>query len=116
MGCAEATWLLGMCPLHTALGVSVLLSLSLTSLGGVGCGIGVFLKKQALVLQKDLFLPSPVYHAIFLEELTTLELVEKIANLYSISPQHIHRVYRQGPTGIHVVVSNEVSLLPDPSR
>ncbi|XP_049471257.1 transcription factor CP2-like protein 1 [Panthera uncia] len=50
-----------------------------------------------------------VYHAIFLEELTTLELVEKIANLYSISPQHIHRVYRQGPTGIHVVVSNEVS-------
>ncbi|XP_073663902.1 transcription factor CP2-like protein 1 isoform X5 [Tursiops truncatus] len=48
-----------------------------------------------------------VYHAIFLEELTTLELIEKIANLYSISPQHIHRVYRQGPTGIHVVVSNE---------
>lgn len=55
---------------------------------------------------------SSVYHAIFLEELTTLELIEKIANLYSISPQHIHRVYRQGPTGIHVVVSNEVSLLP----
>ena len=54
--------------------------------------------------------PRPaVYHAIFLEELTTLELIEKIANLYSISPQHIHRVYRQGPTGIHVVVSNEVS-------
>lgn len=53
--------------------------------------------------------PSSVYHAIFLEELTTLELIEKIANLYSISPQHIHRVYRQGPTGIHVVVSNEVS-------
>ncbi|XP_034862440.1 transcription factor CP2-like protein 1 [Mirounga leonina] len=49
-----------------------------------------------------------VYHAIFLEELTTLELVEKIANLYSIPPQHIHRVYRQGPTGIHVVVSNEM--------
>ncbi|KAB0380945.1 hypothetical protein FD755_008729, partial [Muntiacus reevesi] len=48
-----------------------------------------------------------VYHAIFLEELTTLELIEKIANLYSIAPQHIHRVYRQGPTGIHVLVSNE---------
>lgn len=55
-----------------------------------------------------------MYHAIFLEELTTLELVEKIANLYSISPQHIHRVYRQGPTGIHVVVSNEVSAAPTP--
>lgn len=57
----------------------------------------------------------PVYHAIFLEELTTLELVEKIANLYSISPQHIHRVYQQGPTGIHVVVSNEVSAVPTPA-
>ncbi|EPY75913.1 transcription factor CP2-like protein [Camelus ferus] len=52
--------------------------------------------------------PRVMYHAIFLEELTALELVEKIANLYSISPQHIHRVYRQGPTGIHVVVSNEM--------
>ncbi|KAK2525889.1 hypothetical protein Q9233_008522 [Columba guinea] len=50
-----------------------------------------------------------VYHAIFLEELTTLELIEKIANLYSISPQQINRIYRQGPTGIHVLVSNEVS-------
>lgn len=49
-----------------------------------------------------------MYHAIFLEELTTLELTEKIASLYSIPPQHIHRVYRQGPAGIHVVVSNEV--------
>lgn len=49
-----------------------------------------------------------VYHAIFLEELTTLELMEKIANLYSISPQQINRIYRQGPTGIHVLVSNEV--------
>uniref|UniRef100_UPI0024444508 transcription factor CP2-like protein 1 n=1 Tax=Nyctereutes procyonoides TaxID=34880 RepID=UPI0024444508 len=49
-----------------------------------------------------------VYHAIFLQELTTLELVEKIANLYSISPQHIHGVYWQGPTGIHVVVNNEM--------
>lgn len=44
-----------------------------------------------------------------MEELTTLELTEKIASLYSIPPQHIHRVYRQGPAGIHVVVSNEVS-------
>lgn len=50
-----------------------------------------------------------MYHALFLEELTALELIEKIASLYSISPQHIHRVYRQGPTGIHVLVSNEVS-------
>uniref|UniRef100_A0A8C0U6X8 Transcription factor CP2 like 1 n=1 Tax=Cyanistes caeruleus TaxID=156563 RepID=A0A8C0U6X8_CYACU len=49
-----------------------------------------------------------LYHAIFLEELTILELMEKIANLYSISPQQINRIYRQGPTGIHVLVSNEM--------
>ncbi|XP_075465917.1 transcription factor CP2-like protein 1 isoform X3 [Ascaphus truei] len=51
-----------------------------------------------------------VYHAIFLEELTSLELIEKIANLYTISPQQINQIYRQGPTGIHVVVSTEVAM------
>ncbi|XP_023388449.1 transcription factor CP2-like protein 1 [Pteropus vampyrus] len=56
----------------------------------------------------SLFLQGNLYHALFLEELTALELIEKIASLYSISPQHIHRVYRQGPTGIHVLVSNEM--------
>ncbi|XP_078538195.1 transcription factor CP2-like protein 1 isoform X2 [Lissotriton helveticus] len=49
-----------------------------------------------------------IYHAIFLEELTALELIEKIANLYTISPQQINQIYRQGPTGIHVVVSTEM--------
>ncbi|XP_018413600.1 PREDICTED: transcription factor CP2-like protein 1 [Nanorana parkeri] len=49
-----------------------------------------------------------IYHAIFLEELTSFELIEKIANLYSISPQQINQIYKQGPTGIHVVVSTEM--------
>ncbi|XP_072274021.1 transcription factor CP2-like protein 1 [Pyxicephalus adspersus] len=49
-----------------------------------------------------------VYHAIFLEEMTSFELIEKIANLYSISPQQINQIYKQGPTGIHVVVSTEM--------
>uniref|UniRef100_A0A8C5Q8E7 Transcription factor CP2 like 1 n=1 Tax=Leptobrachium leishanense TaxID=445787 RepID=A0A8C5Q8E7_9ANUR len=53
------------------------------------------------------FYSFAVYHAIFLEELTALELIEKIASLYSISPQQINQIYRQGPTGIHVVVSTE---------
>ncbi|XP_043550137.1 transcription factor CP2-like protein 1 isoform X2 [Chiloscyllium plagiosum] len=52
--------------------------------------------------------PSSVYHAIFLEELTAIELTEKIANLYSISPQQINQIYRQGPCGIHVLVSDEM--------
>lgn len=71
------------------------------------------MKADACSIEGPVLRP-PVYHAIFLEELTTLELIEKIANLYSISPQHIHRVYRQGPTGIHVVVSNEVSAMAPP--
>lgn len=71
------------------------------------------MKADACSIEGPVLRP-PVYHAIFLEELTTLELIEKIANLYSISPQHIHRVYRQGPTGIHVVVSNEVSAVAPP--
>ncbi|XP_073701809.1 transcription factor CP2-like protein 1 isoform X2 [Garra rufa] len=49
-----------------------------------------------------------VYHALYLEDLTVLELTEKIANLYNVPPQQIHRVYRQGPTGIHVLVSDEM--------
>ncbi|XP_036400823.1 transcription factor CP2-like protein 1 [Megalops cyprinoides] len=49
-----------------------------------------------------------VYHALYLEELTVMELTEKIANLFRIPPQQVSRVYRQGPTGIHVLVSDEM--------
>ncbi|XP_032880706.1 transcription factor CP2-like protein 1 isoform X2 [Amblyraja radiata] len=51
---------------------------------------------------------SYVYHPIFLEELTAIELTEKIAKMYSISPQQINQIYRQGPSGIHVLVSDEM--------
>ncbi|KAI4902573.1 hypothetical protein NFI96_033933 [Prochilodus magdalenae] len=49
-----------------------------------------------------------VYHALYLEDLTLLELTEKIANLYSVPARQICHVYRQGPTGIHILVSDEV--------
>lgn len=56
-------------------------------------------------------LVSPaVYHALYLEGLTLLDLSEKIAMLYSIAPQQITHIYRQKPSGIHVLVSDEVSL------
>ncbi|KAF3826239.1 hypothetical protein GH733_006353, partial [Mirounga leonina] len=48
-----------------------------------------------------------VYHAIYLEELTAVELTEKIAQLFSISPRQISQIYKQGPTGIHVLISDE---------
>uniref|UniRef100_A0A2K5DIQ9 Transcription factor CP2 n=1 Tax=Aotus nancymaae TaxID=37293 RepID=A0A2K5DIQ9_AOTNA len=49
-----------------------------------------------------------VYHAIYLEELTAVELTEKIAQLFSISPCQISQIYKQGPTGIHVLISDEM--------
>lgn len=49
-----------------------------------------------------------VYHAIYLEELTATELIEKIAQLFNISPRQINQIFKQGPTGIHVLVSDEV--------
>lgn len=49
-----------------------------------------------------------MYHAIYLEELTAVELTEKLAQLFNISPRQIHRIFKQGPTGIHVLVSDEV--------
>ncbi|KAM7380915.1 hypothetical protein PAMP_004184 [Pampus punctatissimus] len=49
-----------------------------------------------------------IYHALYLEELTVLDLSEKIAALYSITPQQITHIYRQKPSGIHVLVSDEM--------
>ncbi|XP_074082012.1 alpha-globin transcription factor CP2 [Macrotis lagotis] len=49
-----------------------------------------------------------VYHAIYLEELTAVELTEKIAQLFNISPCQISQIYKQGPTGIHVLISDEM--------
>ena len=54
------------------------------------------------------FLPLAVYHAIYLEELTAVELTEKIAQLFSISPCQISQIYKQGPTGIHVLTNDEM--------
>jgi len=51
-----------------------------------------------------------VYHAIYLEELTAVELTEKLAQLFSISSQQISQIYKQGPTGIHVLISDEVKI------
>uniref|UniRef100_A0AAR2L6M2 Transcription factor CP2-like 1 n=1 Tax=Pygocentrus nattereri TaxID=42514 RepID=A0AAR2L6M2_PYGNA len=49
-----------------------------------------------------------MYHALHLDDLTLLELTEKIANLYSVPARQICHVYKQGPTGIHILVSDEM--------
>ncbi|KAI1229789.1 hypothetical protein IHE44_0010792, partial [Lamprotornis superbus] len=48
-----------------------------------------------------------VYHAVYLEELTAAELSEKLAQLFRVPAQQIQQIYKQGPTGIHVLVSDE---------
>ncbi|XP_073711550.1 transcription factor CP2-like protein 1 [Misgurnus anguillicaudatus] len=60
-----------------------------------------------LILRLFIFL-FVVYHALYLEDLPVFELAEKIANLYDVSSQQIHHLYRQGPTGIYVLVSDAV--------
>uniref|UniRef100_A0AAX7SSP0 Grh/CP2 DB domain-containing protein n=1 Tax=Astatotilapia calliptera TaxID=8154 RepID=A0AAX7SSP0_ASTCA len=51
---------------------------------------------------------SKFYHALYLEELTLLDLSEKIATLYNITSQQITQIYRQKTTGIHILVSDEM--------
>ncbi|XP_068189391.1 upstream-binding protein 1 isoform X3 [Antennarius striatus] len=57
-----------------------------------------------------------VYHALYLEDLTAVELVRKMACVCSLPLGTINQVYRQGPTGIHILLSDQmVYNLPDES-
>ena len=51
-----------------------------------------------------------LYNAIYLENLTCSEFVTKVAALINLTPDSIHDVYLQGPSGIHILVNDEVSL------
>ncbi|XP_056154097.1 upstream-binding protein 1 isoform X1 [Lampris incognitus] len=49
-----------------------------------------------------------VYHALYLEELTAAELISKMACVCSVPLGKINQVYRQGPTGIHILLSDQM--------
>uniref|UniRef100_A0A8D3ADG8 Upstream-binding protein 1 n=1 Tax=Scophthalmus maximus TaxID=52904 RepID=A0A8D3ADG8_SCOMX len=49
-----------------------------------------------------------VYHALYLEELTAAELIRKMACVCSLPLGKINQVYRQGPTGILILLSDQV--------
>ncbi|OXB83227.1 UNVERIFIED_CONTAM: hypothetical protein H355_001979 [Colinus virginianus] len=49
-----------------------------------------------------------VYHAIYLEEMAASEVTRKLALAFNIPLQQINQVYRQGPTGIHILVSDQM--------
>ncbi|XP_037746112.1 upstream-binding protein 1 isoform X4 [Chelonia mydas] len=48
-----------------------------------------------------------VYHAIYLEEMAASEVTRKLALVFNIPLHQINQVYRQGPTGIHILVSDQ---------
>ncbi|XP_074468486.1 upstream-binding protein 1 isoform X4 [Sebastes fasciatus] len=57
-----------------------------------------------------------VYHALYLEDLTAAELIRKMACVCNLPLGTINQVYRQGPTGIHILLSDQmVYNLPDES-
>lgn len=49
-----------------------------------------------------------IYHALYLEDLTLLDLTDKLALLFNISPQRIMHIYKQKSAGIHVLVTDEM--------
>ncbi|XP_051926889.1 upstream-binding protein 1 isoform X4 [Hippocampus zosterae] len=49
-----------------------------------------------------------VYHALYLEELTAAELIRKMASVCGLPLGTINQVYRQGPTGIHILLSDQM--------
>ncbi|XP_047625535.1 upstream-binding protein 1 isoform X2 [Phacochoerus africanus] len=49
-----------------------------------------------------------VYHAIYLEEMVASEVARKLALVFNIPLHQINQVYRQGPTGIHILVSDQM--------
>ncbi|XP_043818483.1 transcription factor CP2-like protein 1 [Dromiciops gliroides] len=52
--------------------------------------------------------PQRSYQQVYLDELSTAELTGKLAELLSLPANQIHRLFRQGPTGIHVLISDLV--------
>lgn len=54
------------------------------------------------------FLILSVYHAIYLEEMAASEVTRKLASAFSVPLHQINQVYRQGPTGIHILLNDQV--------
>nr|CAG4648116.1 EOG090X0AJ3 [Moina brachiata]SVE93166.1 EOG090X0AJ3 [Moina brachiata] len=66
---------------------------------------------RALVPRMTLYLTqdqSQVFHALFLENLSCVEIANKLASLVQLPVQSVLDVYIEGPCGIHVLVTDEV--------
>ncbi|KAI7798790.1 upstream-binding protein 1 [Triplophysa rosa] len=49
-----------------------------------------------------------VYHALYLEEMTACELTRKISSVLALPLSQINQVYKQGPTGIHILLRDQM--------
>ncbi|RLV63788.1 hypothetical protein DV515_00017912 [Chloebia gouldiae] len=57
-----------------------------------------------------------LFQELRLEQLTVAELTGKLAELLALPPGQILRLSRQGPAGIHVLVSDAVRTRRQPGR
>uniref|UniRef100_A0A3Q2FLQ3 Upstream-binding protein 1 n=1 Tax=Cyprinodon variegatus TaxID=28743 RepID=A0A3Q2FLQ3_CYPVA len=82
----------------------------LVQICGPADGIRLFnaLKSRWVYICLFIELVEALYHALYLEELTAAELIRKIASVCGIPLGRIHQVYRQGPTGIHILLSDQM--------
>lgn len=48
------------------------------------------------------------YHAVFLDNPTSREITQKLADLFTLEVHQISEMFWQGPSGIHIVVNDEV--------
>ena len=53
--------------------------------------------------------PFSVYHALYLEKLTCSELLDKVSDLFNLQKYQILEFYIQGPSSIHILLTDEVS-------
>lgn len=59
---------------------------------------------------------TALYQEIYLENATVAELTNKLADLFSVPANHILRISRTGPHGIHILLSDTiVRNMPDES-
>ena len=49
-----------------------------------------------------------VYMAVYLDSLTHTDLCEKIASLFSIETSQVIEMFVQGPSGIHILITDDV--------
>lgn len=80
---------------------------------GIGDGLRLFYALHAKKVAPRLTIyvcmeHEQLYHAVYLENLSCQEFTHKLCTLLQISFDRIHDVYLQGPSGIHILVTDEV--------